>query len=410
MNVLLVAQNYFPFIGGVEVHARQIGRELTGPHRVIVVAANFAPCRLPRRLAVLHDSLLTPRAQGFWDGAVRVEALTPGPLDRVRLLPIAVRAIPRLQRYAFHGLNRFGYPWYRAVFGRRLTELARQADVVHSLAGGYLGWAAEEAARRCHVPFVCTPFVHPRHWGDGPEDVAYYRRAHAVVALVETDREYLCSIGVPRERLHVIGVSPDVPNAADAAAFRARHGLGDAPVVLFVGRVTEQKGVPAVLGAAPIVAGQLPAARFVFVGPAGPRERRWFEGAHSSVMFIGQVSRIEKAEAIAACDVLCVPSSSEILPTVYLEAWSYGKPVVGGPAPGLRELVEGNGAGKVCDSDPQDVAATLLSLLTDGEGRTQMGERGRALVEARYSVPAVTGALVALYERVICAQRQRVPA
>ena len=58
----------------------------------------------------------------------------------------------------------------------------RGVDVVHSLAGNYLGWAAREAAHERGIPFVSTPFVHPLQWGDGPNDVAYYRQADAVTA------------------------------------------------------------------------------------------------------------------------------------------------------------------------------------------------------------------------------------
>jgi len=55
------------------------------------------------------------------------------------MLPSAARALPGLRRWAYPGLNRFGYRWYRPVFLPRLLGLARQADLVHSLASGYLG-------------------------------------------------------------------------------------------------------------------------------------------------------------------------------------------------------------------------------------------------------------------------------
>src|SRR5579862_4620948 len=229
MNILIVAQNYHPFVGGVETHARQVARELAKRHRVQVVAGNFAPCRLPGRLAMLHTNLLTPAGAGYRDGDVPVHALTPSGLDRLRMLPIAVRAIPILQRYAYHGLNRFGYRRYRAVYLAKLHRMMEGVEVVHSLAGGYLGWTAQAAAQRRGLPFVCTPFAHPGQWGDGPDDVAYYRRAQAAIGLTETDRAYLESLGVPKERLHVIGVSPDLPPASDPGGFRRRHGLEGKP-------------------------------------------------------------------------------------------------------------------------------------------------------------------------------------
>ena len=408
MKILLVAQNYHPFIGGVEVHARQVAhRLLSQGHGVEVAAGNFAPSRLSARTAMLHTSLLAPAFADYNDEGVPVHALTPTRADRVRMMPIALRALPKLQRYAHSRLNRFGYRWYRSVYLPRLRELAQKADVVHSLAGGYLGWAAQEAAAACHRPFVSTPFVHPKQWGDGPEDIAYYQRADAVIGLVPTDRDYLASLGVPEQKLHVIGVSPNLPTDADAAGFRARHGLTNLPFVLYVGRMMPQKGASAVLAAAPAVWKHKPDTHFVFIGPANDAEAAQFANADARIHYLGKVSFQEKADALAACTLFCMPSLSEILPTVYLEAWSYGKPVIGGKAHGLPELVEGSGAGLSAGQEGGDVAQKIMQILCDPDMQARLGQQGKRLVQERYSVPQVTEALLSLYRHVQRAKEAR---
>jgi glycosyltransferase involved in cell wall biosynthesis len=397
MKLLLLSQNYLPFIGGVETHARQVAQALSERHAVTVAAVNFAPCRLPKRMAILHDGLLAPSFTGYQDGAVQVHALTPRSVDRLRMLPGALRVLPGTRRVLDEPLRQLGYRCWRSVFAPRLRGLARQADIIHSLAGGSLGWAMQEAAMESGVPFVCTPFVHPHQWGDDPASVRYYCRADAVVALVESDRRYLLQLGVPAEKLRVIGVSPDLQPHADAAGFRRRHGLGSAPVVLYAGRMMPQKGARALLAAAPRVWQAAPEARFVFIGPPTPESATWFDAGEKRILALGSVGAQEKTDAFAACDLFCMPSESEILPTVYLEAWSLGKPVVGGQAPGLPELVAGNDAGVAVPQDPDQIAATLIRLLRDPHERVRMGEAGRALVRRCYSVAAVTGALEALY-------------
>ena len=92
-----------------------------------------------------------------------------------------------------------------------------------------------------------------------------------------------------------------------------------------------------------------------------------------------------------------MPSLSEILPTVYLEAWSFAKPVVGGHAHGLPELVEGNEAGLTASQKPEEIADALTRLLGDARLRSKLGRNGQRLVETQYSVPAVTGALAEIY-------------
>lgn len=397
MNILFVTQNYLPFIGGIELQTQMAAQELAKNHQVRVAAGNFAPCRLPKRLGTLHGSLLAPRFADYNDGPVPVHALTPSSWERLRLLPVAVRTLPVLQRYAYHGLSRFGYRAFRAVYLPRLHKLMTGIDMVHCTCAGYLGWAAEEAARSLGIPVVCTPYVHPNQWGDGPDDAAYYKRCQAVIALLETDKQTLLNLGVPKSLLHMIGVIPVVSTDADPAGFRKKHGLGNAPVVLYIGRMIEYKGFRAILEAAPQVWKQVPKTRFVFAGPANPSDAAAFENADPRILFLGRCSDQEKSDALAACDIFCMPSTSEILPTVYLEAWSCGKPVIGGRAPGLPELIEGSGGGVAVEQTPAAVAAAAVRFLSDTELRRCCGENGRQLVTDNYSLQAVTGQLEVLY-------------
>ncbi len=402
MNILFVTQNYLPFIGGIELQTQMAAQTLSGRHQVEVAAVNFATCRLPKRLAVLHGSLLAPKAADFCDGAVPVHALTPSFGERLRLLPAAVRALPVIVRYAYDGLNRFGYQAFRAVYVPRLRRLMEHAgmkrfDIIHCTCGGYLGWAAAEAAHSLGLPVVCTPYVHPGQWGDGPDDAAFYRRCQAVVALLESDRQNLMTLGVPEDRLRVIGVVPVTAASTDPAGFREKHKLVQKPLVLYVGRMIEHKGFRVLLEAGPEIWKHVPDARLVFAGPAGPREAAAFENADPRVLFLGRCSDQEKSDALAACDLFCMPSTSEILPTVYLEAWSYGKPVVGGRAPGLPELIEGEGGGAAVEQAPAAIADAVVRFLYDARLRRRCGENGQQLVAASYSTKAITGQLEALY-------------
>ena len=408
MNILLVSQHYLPFIGGVEMHARQVAHELTKRgHSVSVVAGNFAANKLPPRRAVLHASLMAPAHEDYSDGPVSVHAMTPSRADRLRMLPIALRAMPRVQRFAYHPLHRLGYPAYRSVYLPRLRRFAAQADIIHAMAHDYIGWTAQAAARDNGIPCVVTPFVHPHQWGDGPNDVAFYKRADAVIGLVETDSGYLRALGVEESKVHTIGVSPDLPTTTDPDGFRKKQGLEGVPFVLYVGRMMAQKGASALVAAASKIWETQPDTRFIFIGPGNAEETKIFDKADKRLMYLGKVSAQEKADALAACDVFCMPSMSEILPTVYLEAWSFGKPIVGGQAHGLPELVEGNGGGFAVSQEPAEVTSALLKLLNDDALRMKCGAAGKRLVEKKYTVTAVTDQLEALYCGLIAAHPRR---
>src|SRR5438093_307382 len=137
--------------------------------------------------------------------------------------------------------------------------------------------------------------------------------------------------------------------------------------------------------------GNHPAASGV-IGPMTPEAAGWFPKLEARILVLGPVSAQEKADALAACDLFCMPSLSEILPTVYLEAWSFAKPVVGGRAPGLTDLVEGNGAGIAVGQDSAEISRAICQLLKDRTLRAAMGRRGKELVSNTYSLDRVAGA------------------
>lgn len=409
MNILFVAQRYHPFLGGVETQTRLVLNELARHHHVEVAAVQFEEFSVPERLKLLDDSLLLPSFESYADGDVPVHALTPTLSDRVRMLPVAARCLPRLGRHKFHALRRFGYPFYRRVYAPKLRALMDGVDVVHSIAGGYLGWTAQEVAREYGVPFVVTPYVHPGQHGDDPDSVAYYCRSDAIFALLETDRELLVDLGVPRELIHLYGVVPLLPETADGASFRRKHRLGKKPVVLFVGRMVEYKGITAIADAAREVWQSDPETQFVFIGPGSNDMKAALTAIDDRMHVLGFVSAQEKADAYDACTLFCMPSAYEILPAVYLEAWSYGKPVIGGPAHGLDALIEGNGGGLVAEQTGPAVASAIRALLSDPDRRAAMGQRGQHLVETHYSVDALVDVLDTVYESVRPTSRATAP-
>ncbi|MEZ4695544.1 MAG: glycosyltransferase family 4 protein [Rhodothermales bacterium] len=400
MRILIVSQRYHPFVGGVETQTRLIANELATRHHVEIAAANFEVPRVHRRLDVLAENILVPEYEDFFDGNVRVNTLTPSGRQKFAMLPIAARTVPIVRRYFYSELSRFGYPWYRMAWMSRLRELVRKFDVVHSVAGGYLGWTAVEAAKAEGKPFACTPYVHPGQHGTDARSVSYYRNSDAVFALLETDKKILVELGVDPDSIHLSGVVPLLPESADPQGFRQRHNLGSAPVVLYVGRMVEYKGYDVVLQAARRVWQTIPDVRFIFIGPGGDPNSGEFQDASGRIHFLGKVSEQEKADALAACTILAMPSRFEILPAVYLEAWSYAKPVVGGVANGLRELVEGNGAGLIATQDADDVTAVLKRMLSNPEEARAMGLRGKELVRSRYTTDAVVHAIESVYEQI----------
>jgi glycosyltransferase involved in cell wall biosynthesis len=401
LRIVYITHNYLPFTGGVEIHVQQVAQTVSSRHQVRVCALKFANYSLPKRLMPLDNNLLAGmREKPRSDGAVEVVSLAPTTIGRCKMLPLLLRATPRLQRFYYHQINGLTHPFYSWAFEPIISRAIAGADIVHCMAFGDLGFTAERAAHRAGIPFVCTPFVHPGQWGDSTDDVKLYQRSAAVIALLPTDFRHLERIGVPRTKLHTIGVSPSLPESIDEQAFRRDDGLlENQPIILYLGRMMAQKGARSVVAAAPLVWKRVPSAHFIFAGPATNEEAAIFRGADQRLQFLGRVSDQRKAEALAACNLLCVPSTTEILPTVYLEAWSLGKPVIAGMAPGISELVEGNQAGICVPQQPEEIAQKIIGLLENPGRARAYGYAGKKLVEQRYSRVAVASALEEIYSR-----------
>jgi glycosyltransferase involved in cell wall biosynthesis len=178
------------------------------------------------------------------------------------------------------------------------------------------------------------------------------------------------------DKLIRCGLPPMCPTNGDGFALRSRLEIADRPAALFLGRRDSGKGYPALLDAWPLVMRQCPEAVLLLAGPGDPDETRLSRISPDSIRDLGCPSEQEKADAYAACDVFCLPSAHESFGIVYVEAWSYGKPVICGTAPASRELVEDDVTGVWADQQPQQLAASLLRLLTNPEHRHRVGLAG----------------------------------
>lgn len=170
-------------------------------------------------------------------------------------------------------------------------------------------------------------------------------------------------------------VAPDGPSGAE---FRARYGIaGDRDVVLFVGRLSAEKGLRLLLDAFRLVRAEAPAATLVLVGPRsrGLRPRR---PADPDTVVTGTLNAADVGAAYRAATVIAFPSQTDTQGLVLHEAALAGVPAV---------LVDRHlhashplaGAMRLTDPTPAAFAAGICDLLADRGGRRLLGDRARAL-------------------------------
>jgi glycosyltransferase involved in cell wall biosynthesis len=391
VNLLFTLGAYLPFIGGAQLLMHQLARQLQARGSVHVATL------LDRQRYdwLLGTTLRLGRGRTYDVDGIPVHRLGFSRTERLHQAPWVA---------SYWALQGVALPRLAGALRPQLDALCADADLVHNCRIGRepLSYASWQAARARDIPFVFTPIHHPR-WG-GWLHRAYqrlYREADAVIALTEAERRTLLALGVREERVFVTGTGPMVAAQAEPARFRERHHLGTAPVVLFLGQKYAYKGVGTLLDAAPVLWRSVPDARLVFVGPRTPdSERRFASVTDSRVVEVDAVSLQEKTDALAACDVLCVPSSQESFGAVFTEAWTFGRPVVGGDIPAVRDVVDQGVDGLLVPQEPGAVADALAQLLRDEGLRHAMGARGKAKVEARFTWPRLAARTEDVYWRV----------
>jgi glycosyltransferase involved in cell wall biosynthesis len=282
---------------------------------------------------------------------------------------------------------------------RRLSRLISRVapDVVLAHGGDPLKYLAP-ALLRGSPPVVYRRIGATPDWMAGRSRRSVYdlmiRRAARVVAVAEEMRRQLVAgSGVPADSVVVIpnGVDPErVRPLHGRAATRRDLGLADeAPVVLSLGALTEEKDPLAVVRIAAQVVRSVPGARHLLVGEGPLRLRAEAEAARlglgAGLLMLGPRSDI--GDLLAAADVLLLPSRTEGLPAAAVEAGLAGLPVVASRVGGVPEVVDDGVTGLLVEpGDVEGFAAAVAGLLGSPARRRALGEAAVVRCEEGFSI------------------------
>ena len=319
-------------------------------------------------------------------------------------------------------------PYHSPELAREVRKRIQEFDIalISSNWTGY-GVASGRECRRAGLPYIVyshggfSPMHLRKSWLKKKIwwwlfDRYLYDGAVAVVALTKTGVSELRRMGV-RTRIELIPNGVDLDSLVLAAsrqelneqfpALRARR------LVLFLGRLEPIKGLDLLIPAFGKVRSKFPDAVLVI---AGPSDRGYGEKVHAlvraegldeSVCFTGMVAGATKAGLLRAADVFVLPSYGEGMPISALEALACATPVVLSKESGLPEVAEFE-AGYVVDLSVSEIATAIESILVAPEQvRSQMGGKGRRLVESRFTGQSVCQQTVSLCEDILGSKNAR---
>lgn len=283
---------------------------------------------------------------------------------------------------------------------------------LHRVWEGLIPAAARELGR-AGIRYVLTPhgMLHP--WALSQSSL----RKRAAMAL--THRKALRGAGAlhalnadEQAHLEALKLGPPVRVVANGVwipqtlaapePFRRRYAqLGEAPFVLFMGRLHYKKGPDILIDAFAQLHRRLPDLRLVIAGDdSGARadilQRIASAGLENHAILVGPIYGPQKQAALAEASCFCLPSRQEGFPIAVLEALAAGLPVVISPECYMPE-VQREEAGLVVPLEAGAFADGLGRLLLDTALRARMSANARAMVERSYTWPKIAQQMLEVY-------------
>ncbi|MGA7525098.1 MAG: glycosyltransferase family 1 protein [Acidobacteriaceae bacterium] len=368
----------------------------------------------PLRIALITETFL-PKI----DGIVTRLCQTIRHLQATgnQLLIVAPRGVEEFEGVPVHGVPGFAFPVYpdlklsvpRPSITRVLEEF--RPDIVHAVNPAVLGVSGFFFSASHQVPLVVSYHTHlPKYlqyYGLGRlEPLMWwgmrqgYNRADLILATSSAMQSALEEQGIHRVQLWQRGVDTErfhPSRASLAMRTRLTEGHPEEKLLLYVGRLSAEKEIERCRE----VLEALPGVRLALVGDGPHRDKLEDYFAGTPTHFTGFLEGEELASAFASGDVFYLPSRTETLGLVLLEAMAAGCPAVTSRSGGTSDIIQDGITGHLCDpGDPHSAIDAIRRILFDEAHHADLRRRARQDAE-QWGWAAATRQLEGYYQQVV---------
>ncbi|MCQ4625358.1 glycosyltransferase family 1 protein [Corynebacterium sp. CCUG 69979] len=323
-----------------------------------------------------------------------------------------VEKVPSISLHWIYPEIKVGLPMPRV--SKRLKEFG--PDIVHIVNPvAYAGYAAV-VARRQKIPLLASFHTdvpaYTKDLGIGfvhKQSIWLIKNWHNLAGMnlvtsdpmMDTAAGYgFKNVALWPKAVDTVGYHPD--KYSEQMRARLTDGNPEAPLLLYVGRMSAEKNLTILNDVMPLLRDKIPGARLAMVGEGPQYEQMKNAFNPEFTHFTGYMSGEPLAQAFASADVFAFPSLTETLGLVALESFASGVPVVGARAGGIPFVIDDGETGLLVDKEASAAqwADAFAQLLIDDTRRHTMGTLAREEAQ-RWSWRAATEKLVEYYEQCI---------
>ena len=276
--------------------------------------------------------------------------------------------------------------------------------------------------KKSHIPIILTENVLPGYtwfYGNAIIDSVAKLYTYSVgrwvlnsydrlVLLTKKCTRAMEEFGVPREKISRI------PNGIDLESFKLDLDIGrlrdelsikqDDKVLLFIGRLAQVKRVEIIIALTKLLLKDGFNIKTIIVGDGPSREyyEKLAEPIKTNVIFTGWLHRKQTFKYYHIADVFVLPSLSEGLPTVLLEASATGKPCVASNVGGISDIVLHEQTGYLVDRSKINLYAHYVkTLLTNDDLSRKMGQKATEYVEENFNWDTIVNKYDKMYRQIV---------
>ncbi len=407
MRVLHLVQGYAPAIGGTEFLVQNISEKLVEYYgdEVRVLTTNGYNCEV---FNTFGQKTMAP-------GEEEINGVS---VKRLKVFNKTAPFFNLAQKALYRPRLPFNH-WARTLYSGPILPgiipeiIKADADVVSASSFPLMHMHYAGAIKRLKkIPLVLIGGLHPEDkWGFKRKNIyKAIRNADAYIAYSTYEKEYLIEKGIEPKKIHVIGVGidSDLYENADGSDLKKKYGLNGNPVVTFLGQQGGHKGIETLVESMAPVWDKIPDASLIIAGARTNYSStiddiisKLDKDRQKKVILITGFDEREKADILAASDLLASPSGYESFGITYIEAWAAKKPVIGCRSGAVPTVIDENMNGLLVDyKDKQELTGAILELIQDKRYSSRLAESGYKKFQQNYTWEIVAERFRDVYKQV----------